>query len=252
MSTGTQVEVVMPQMGVSVAEGTVTRWLKQPGETIALDEPLLEISTDKVDTEVPSPGEGVVAEIRVQEGETVEVGTVLAVIGSGVAEPATDGEPAEEVSAGAAAEPKPEPEPAAPADAPFADEAPSTPAEPPSAPPEQAPVPAPSPATAGRGQRQDVHLAGRRADRGRAWRRSRRDPRYGPGRPRHEEGHPGVHRVRRKRAGRTCAAHRGSSTGGDRCRSVRRRPRWRPQLRRPLLRLPPLRRLRLLSRPSRL
>jgi 2-oxoglutarate dehydrogenase E2 component (dihydrolipoamide succinyltransferase) len=80
VSTGTQVEVVMPQMGVSVSEGTITRWLKQPGDTIALDEPLLEISTDKVDTEVPSPGEGVVAEIRVQEGETVEVGTVLAVI----------------------------------------------------------------------------------------------------------------------------------------------------------------------------
>ena len=79
MSTGTQVEVVMPQMGVSVSEGTITRWLKQPGDSIALDEPLLEISTDKVDTEVPSPGEGVVAEIRVQEGETVEVGTVLAV-----------------------------------------------------------------------------------------------------------------------------------------------------------------------------
>ena len=80
MSTGTQVEVVMPQMGVSVSEGTVTRWLKQPGEAVTLDEPLLEISTDKVDTEVPSPGEGVLAEIRVQEGETVEVGTVLAVI----------------------------------------------------------------------------------------------------------------------------------------------------------------------------
>ena len=73
MSTGTQVEVVMPQMGVSVSEGTITRWLKQLGETVALDEPLLEISTDKVDTEVPSPGEGVVSEIRVQEGETVEV-----------------------------------------------------------------------------------------------------------------------------------------------------------------------------------
>ena len=79
-TTGTQVEVVMPQMGVSVAEGTITRWLKQPGDTIELDEPLLEISTDKVDTEVPSPGEGVLAEVRVQEGETVEVGTVLAVI----------------------------------------------------------------------------------------------------------------------------------------------------------------------------
>ncbi len=91
MATGTQIEVVMPQMGVSVSEGTITKWLKQPGEAIAQDEPLLEISTDKVDTEVPSPGEGVVAEIRVAEGETVEVGTVLAVIapaGSAVAEPA--------------------------------------------------------------------------------------------------------------------------------------------------------------------
>ena len=95
MSTGTQVEVVMPQMGVSVSEGTVTKWLKQPGETVALDEPLLEISTDKVDTEVPSPGEGVVAQVLVQEGETVEVGTVLAVIapagtGSTEAEPAAE------------------------------------------------------------------------------------------------------------------------------------------------------------------
>jgi len=90
VSTGTQVEVVMPQMGVSVSEGTITRWLKQPGEAVTLDEPLLEISTDKVDTEVPSPGEGVLAEIRVQEGETVEVGSVLAVIapeGAAAAEP---------------------------------------------------------------------------------------------------------------------------------------------------------------------
>ncbi len=90
MATGTQIEVVMPQMGVSVSEGTITKWLKQPGEAIAQDEPLLEISTDKVDTEVPSPGEGVVAEILVAEGETVEVGTVLAVIlpaGTAVVEP---------------------------------------------------------------------------------------------------------------------------------------------------------------------
>ena len=63
MSTGTQIEVVMPQMGVSVSEGTITKWLKQPGEPVERDEPLLEISTDKVDTEVPSPGEGVLAEI---------------------------------------------------------------------------------------------------------------------------------------------------------------------------------------------
>ncbi|MCP9486580.1 MAG: 2-oxo acid dehydrogenase subunit E2 [Gaiellaceae bacterium MAG52_C11] len=80
MATETQIEVVMPQMGVSVSEGTITKWLKTEGEPIARDEALLEISTDKVDTEVPSPGEGIVAKIMVQEGETVEVGAVLAVI----------------------------------------------------------------------------------------------------------------------------------------------------------------------------
>ncbi|HJU47243.1 MAG TPA: biotin/lipoyl-containing protein, partial [Gaiellaceae bacterium] len=87
MSTGTETQVVMPQMGVSVSEGTITKWLKQQGENVALDEPLLEISTDKVDTEVPSPGEGVVAQILHQEGETVEVGTVLAVIAPAGAAP---------------------------------------------------------------------------------------------------------------------------------------------------------------------
>jgi pyruvate dehydrogenase E2 component (dihydrolipoamide acetyltransferase) len=80
MATNTAVDVVMPQMGVSVSEGTITKWLKQEGETVTADEPLLEISTDKVDTEVPSPGTGVVSQILVQEGETVEVGTKLAVI----------------------------------------------------------------------------------------------------------------------------------------------------------------------------
>ncbi|WP_411277206.1 dihydrolipoamide acetyltransferase family protein [Gaiella sp.] len=80
MATGTQIEVVMPQMGVSVSEGTVTKWLKQPGDTIARDEALLEISTDKVDTEIPSPGDGVVGELLVAEGDTVEVGTLLATI----------------------------------------------------------------------------------------------------------------------------------------------------------------------------
>ena len=74
------VEVVMPQMGVSVSEGTILKWLKQEGETVEADEPLLEISTDKVDTEVPSPGSGVVQQILVSEGETVDVGTRLAVI----------------------------------------------------------------------------------------------------------------------------------------------------------------------------
>ncbi len=75
------VEVVMPQMGESITEGTVSKWLKAVGERIEKDEPILEISTDKVDAEVPSPGAGVLLEIRAQEGETVEVGSVVAVIG---------------------------------------------------------------------------------------------------------------------------------------------------------------------------
>jgi 2-oxoglutarate dehydrogenase E2 component (dihydrolipoamide succinyltransferase) len=76
------VEVVMPQMGESITEGTVSRWLKKVGDKVAKDEPVLEISTDKVDAEVPSPGEGILLEIRVQEGDTVAVGTVVAVIGA--------------------------------------------------------------------------------------------------------------------------------------------------------------------------
>ena len=81
MATGTAVDVIMPQMGVSVSEGTVTQWLKAVGESVNADEPLLEISTDKVDTEVPSPAYGVLTEILVQEGETVEVGTVIGRLG---------------------------------------------------------------------------------------------------------------------------------------------------------------------------
>src|SRR4051812_6639228 len=89
MATETATDVVMPQMGVSVSEGTVTRWLKQEGEHVEADEPLLEISTDKVDTEVPSPASGTLTQILVQEGVTVEVGTKLAQIGgaAGGAEP---------------------------------------------------------------------------------------------------------------------------------------------------------------------
>jgi pyruvate dehydrogenase E2 component (dihydrolipoamide acetyltransferase) len=104
-STGTAVEVVMPQMGVSVSEGTVTKWTKQVGEQIEVDETLLEISTDKVDTEVPSPAAGIVSEILVQEGETVDVGTVLARIGGevGAAAPAAPPEPAPEAPAQPAA-----------------------------------------------------------------------------------------------------------------------------------------------------
>src|SRR3989442_15580607 len=89
----------MPQMGVSVSEGTITKWLKQEGDPVSADEALLEISTDKVDTEVPSPGEGVLQQILVQEGETVDVGTKLAVIapaGTDGAQAAPEAPPAEE------------------------------------------------------------------------------------------------------------------------------------------------------------
>src|ERR671938_1871385 len=106
MATETAVDVVMPQMGVSVSEGTITKWLKQEGEEVQADEALLEISTDKVDTEVPSPGSGKLTQILVQEGETVEVGTKLAVIGGdGAAPAAPEAAPAPEpATANAAAE----------------------------------------------------------------------------------------------------------------------------------------------------
>ena len=128
MATGTAVDVVMPQMGVSVSEGTITKWLKQEGEQVEADEALLEISTDKVDTEVPSPASGTLTQILVQEGETVEVGTKLAQIGGA---PAGDGQ----------ATAAPEPEPA------TAPEAATGPPEPATAPPEPATAP-PEPATA--------------------------------------------------------------------------------------------------------
>jgi pyruvate/2-oxoglutarate dehydrogenase complex dihydrolipoamide acyltransferase (E2) component len=136
MATETGIEVVMPQMGVSVSEGTITKWLKQEGEEVAADEPLLEISTDKVDTEVPSPGTGTVQQILVQEGETVDVGTKLAVIGSGAAAPA----PAE-----AEAPPEPATQPAADASAAAAEAETDRPTpEAPAQPPTPA-APAPSP-----------------------------------------------------------------------------------------------------------
>ena len=119
MATETAIDVVMPQMGVSVSEGTVTRWLKHEGEQVGRDEPLLEISTDKVDTEVPSPGAGTLTQILVQEGETVEVGTKLAQIG-GAVDGAVGGAADEPAALAPAATPESEPahesrpEPAAP------------------------------------------------------------------------------------------------------------------------------------------
>jgi pyruvate dehydrogenase E2 component (dihydrolipoamide acetyltransferase) len=102
VATNTAVDVIMPQMGVSVSEGTITKWLKQEGETVEADEPLLEISTDKVDTEVPSPGNGVLQQILIQEGETVDVGTKLATIAPEGAAPAAAEQVAEPATAAAA------------------------------------------------------------------------------------------------------------------------------------------------------
>src|ERR1700751_4390059 len=115
------VDVVMPQMGESIFEGTITKWLKKPGDKVERDEPLFEISTDKVDAEIPSPSAGVLKEIKIPEGQTVPIQTVVAVI---------DG-------AGAAAAPTPTPAPAPAAAKP----APAPPAARPAA---SAPTPAPT------------------------------------------------------------------------------------------------------------
>ena len=80
--------VVMPQMGESVAEGTIVRWLKKVGDAVERDEPLFEISTDKVDAEIPSPAAGVVSEMKVKEGETVPINTVVAIIDETASKPA--------------------------------------------------------------------------------------------------------------------------------------------------------------------
>src|SRR5438552_13166562 len=76
-------DIVMPQMGESIFEGTITKWLKKPGDKVQRDEPLFEISTDKVDAEIPAPASGVLQEIKVSEGNTVQVNTVVGVIGDG-------------------------------------------------------------------------------------------------------------------------------------------------------------------------
>lgn len=126
-------DVTLPALGESVTEGTVTRWLKQVGETVEVDEPLLEVSTDKVDTEVPSPVAGTVLEILVGEDETAEVGAVLARVGSGSAASAQSSEP-EAAPAEAPEAPAAEPAPAqaapAPAAAPAAPKAPAAPQAP--------------------------------------------------------------------------------------------------------------------------
>src|ERR1700677_4243236 len=120
---------MMPQLGETVTEGTITRWMKGVGDAVERDEPLFEVSTDKVDSEVPSPAAGVLSEILVPEGETVEVGVKLAVIGDGAATAPVQDAPAAVASEPAPAAAAPPPPPPAPS---------------PQAPPAPAPAPAPS------------------------------------------------------------------------------------------------------------
>jgi pyruvate dehydrogenase E2 component (dihydrolipoamide acetyltransferase) len=150
-------DVVLPALGESVTEGTVTRWLKEVGDSVEADEPLLEVSTDKVDTEIPAPTSGVLLEIVVGEDETAEVGAKLAVIGAPGAAPAAAPAPAAPAPAPAAEAPAPAapaPAPAAPAPAPAAPAAPApapaapaAPAPAPAAAAPAAPAPAPAPVT---------------------------------------------------------------------------------------------------------
>ena len=153
--------VKMPALGESVTEGTVSSWLKAVGDTVEADEPLLEVATDKVDTEVPSPASGVLLEIRVPEDETVEVGTVLAIIG----------DPSEAGSAPAPAAPAPEaaPEPPAPAPAPTpAAEAPAPTAPQAGGSAEGTEVTMPALGVGGRIRKQDVEAAAKAAEEARA------------------------------------------------------------------------------------
>jgi len=144
-SGGSGTDVTMPALGESVTEGTVTRWLKAVGDSVEVDEPLLEVSTDKVDTEIPSPVAGTLLEIKVQEDEDAEVGAVVAVIGdssgASASAPADAPAPAQEAPAPAPAEEK---APAAEAPAPAAEKAPA----PTQAPAEQKTESAPAPAAA--------------------------------------------------------------------------------------------------------
>lgn len=147
------IEVVMPQMGESIVEGTLTKWLKKPGDRVERDEPLFEISTDKVDTEIPSPAAGTLSEVLVNEGETVAIKTLVAKIDEGggaaaaPAAPQAEAAPAQEAPKPAAA-PAPAPEPPKPAPQPAAAPAPAPQPPPPA-------VPAPAPQAAALAQESD-------------------------------------------------------------------------------------------------
>ncbi len=135
-------DVVMPQMGESIFEGTITKWLKKPGDKVERDEPLFEISTDKVDAEIPSPSAGVLAEIKVKEGQTVPINTVVAVI---------------DAAGSATSAPPPAPAPAKAAPAPAATPAPAAAAPKPQIVPPPAPQPAAAPAASATKDAARVH-----------------------------------------------------------------------------------------------
>ncbi|MGW6173361.1 2-oxoglutarate dehydrogenase, E2 component, dihydrolipoamide succinyltransferase [Arthrobacter sp. NPDC055138] len=145
--SGEGTEVTLPALGESVTEGTVTRWLKQVGDTVEVDEPLLEVSTDKVDTEIPSPVAGTVQEIKVAEDETAEVGSVLAIIGTGAAPAKAEPKEAEPVAAAPAQDREAPVKEPAQAEQPAA-EAPKAEAPKAEAPAAEAPKAAPAPAEA--------------------------------------------------------------------------------------------------------
>jgi 2-oxoglutarate dehydrogenase E2 component (dihydrolipoamide succinyltransferase) len=122
-------KVIMPQMGESIFEGTLTKWLKKPGDKVERDEALFEISTDKIDSEIPSPAAGILQEILVKEGQTVQINTVVAVIGDGSAKPAKAPAEAEDAKTAPPAAKEPVQQPAAPATPPVS-EAERTPTSP--------------------------------------------------------------------------------------------------------------------------
>ena len=208
-------EITMPQLGETVTEGTITRWFKHVGDQVAENEPLFEVSTDKVDSEVPSPAAGLLSEILVQEGDTVDVGTVLARIGDAGSVPAAEPAPAR------ALEPAPPPQVST---SPEATPAPQPASEAPSS-----TMVADGPSMAAPPSRQRRRLGWHRSATPTAWRRrvGRPPPAVAGGaaadrrarhRPRHDRGH------RRRRSHHAARMSRPSSSGTGAAPAARRRP----------------------------
>ena len=227
-------EIQLPQLGESVTEGTITKWFKQVGETVAEDEVLFEVSTDKVDSEVPSPVAGVLTEIRVPEGDTVDVGTVIAVVGDGDAAPAAAPAPAAEPAPAPAEPAPPEPAPAAGARAPAPAPAPAPAAAPA---PRRPPAPAPAPRRPRRPTTRRASSCRRSCASWSTTTASTRPPSPAPGRA---GASPAPTSSRPSGPAWPSAPARRPGTGaGSRCRPLRRRPGARRRRRAPPSRPPP-------------